>query len=215
MDKTTKRLVILIIILLTINIFILICVVNEKPDYNKELYEEIYSEYNEIFEEDKISDTTKNSDSNENQDSKQKKDIIYIEQGIFGDEYKVIGKIGISKIDLFSPIIYETTDELMKIGPTKLCGPALNEVGNVCIIGHNYRNDQFFSNLSNLEMDDEIIIINNRKEKLTYKVFDTYEIYEDDLNCLNQDTNGKIELTLITCTKNKKKRYVVKCRAIE
>ena len=150
MDKTTKRLVILIIILLTINIFILICVVNEKPDYNKELYEEIYSEYNEIFEEDKISDTTKNSDSNENQDSKQKKDIIYIEQGIFGDEYKVIGKIGISKIDLFSPIIYETTDELMKIGPTKLCGPALNEVGNVCIIGHNYRNDQFFSNLSNL-----------------------------------------------------------------
>ena len=209
MDKSTKRIIIIIIIFLIIEVLLLICTVNKRPDYNKELYDEIYSEYNEIFD-----DNTSNETLNENTKNP-KKDIIHIEQGVFGKEYKVIGKIGISKISLYSPIIYETTDELMKIGPTKLCGPALNEIGNVCIIGHNYRNDQFFSNLSNLEINDEIVIINNLQESLRYKVYDKYQVVEDDVECLSQETNGKKELTLITCTKNKKKRLIVKCRAIE
>lgn len=203
MDKSTKRLVIAIIVFLIVDILILIITVNKKPDYNQELYEEIYSEYNEIFNE----EVETNNKSN-------KKDIIYLEQGMFGKEYRVVGKIGISKINLYSPIIYETTEEMMKIGPTKLCGPTLNEVGNLCIIGHNYRNDQFFSNLSDLQINDEIIIVNNSQESLKYKVYDKYQVSEDDVSCLSQETNGQIELTLITCTKNKKKRLVVKCRAM-
>lgn len=207
MDKSNKRIIIAIVVFLIIDILILIYIINKQPDYDKKIYDEIYSEYNNIFDENDNSDTAENIEY-------KKEDNIYIEQGVFGEEYRVIGKIGISKINIYSPIIYETTEELMKIAPTKLCGPNLNEVGNLCIIGHNYRNDQFFSNLSNLENGDEIIIINNNKEKLTYKVYDKYEVLEDDISCLSQETNGKIELTLITCTKNKKKRLVVKCRSI-
>ena len=43
--------------------------------------------------------------------------------------------------------------------------------------------------------------------------YDTYIVDETDMSCTSQETNGKIELTLITCDNNdNKKRLVVKCR---
>ena len=48
----------------------------------------------------------------------------------------------------------------------------------------------------------------------TSLVYDKYEVNEKDLSCTSQDTNGNIEVTLITCASAKKKRLVVKCRAI-
>ena len=41
--------------------------------------------------------------------------------------------------------------------------------------------------------------------KTLYKVTNTYVVDQSDFSCLNQDTNGKIELTLITCIKYQKK----------
>lgn len=206
MGKKEKRLILITVILMIILIAILIYTVTQEPEYNKELYEQVYAEYEEKFSEDNILE-----ENDEITQNKVLSNNIYMEQGQFGEEYRVAGKIGISKINIYSPIIYETTDELLKIGPTKLCGPEPNEVGNLCIIGHNYRNDQFFSNLSNLEIDDEIVIINNQKNSVKYRVYDKYEVEETDLSPTSQETNGKRELTLITCTKNKKYRFIVKC----
>ena len=57
--------------------------------------------------------------------------------------------------------------------------------------------------------------MDNRGKSLSYKVYDKYEVQETDLSCTSQETDGRTEVTLITCTKNKKKRLVVKARAIE
>ena len=46
--------------------------------------------------------------------------------------------------------------------------------------------------------------------------YDTYIIEPDDNTCTSQLTDGKIEITLITCyytNKNTVKRFVVKARA--
>lgn len=52
------------------------------------------------------------------------------------------------------------------------------------------------------------------RNTLTYKVYDIFEIKQNDFSCLNQNTNGNIELTLITCIKyQKSKRLIVKCIA--
>ena len=139
MEKTERNIIIIICILILLLVLILLYIINEEPKYNKELYEEVYSEYNEIFEED---------NKKEN----------YIVQDINGRNCRVIGKLTIPKLNINSPVINETTDELLKIAPTKYAGPNPNEVGNFCIIGHNYKNDQFFSNLSILEIGDKIIL---------------------------------------------------------
>lgn len=194
MEKSEKKIILIICILIVLLIAILFYILNKQPEYNKELYNEIYSEYNEIFEENK--------------------EPSYIVQDIDGNKCRVIGKLTIPKMGVNSPIINETTDELLKIAPTKYAGPNPNEIGNFCIIGHNYRNDQFFSNLSILDIDDEIILISNAGDKKIYKVYEKFEVIETDLSPISQDTNGQIELTLITCTKNKQYRLIVKCRSI-
>ena len=55
-----------------------------------------------------------------------------------GEEYQTIGVISIEKIGVKYPIIDRTTDATMKISPTKFWGPNPNEVGNLCIVAHNY-----------------------------------------------------------------------------
>jgi hypothetical protein len=66
-----------------------------------------------------------------------------------------------------------------------------------------------------LEKDDIVELTDMYGKKLTYKVYDIYEVKQTDFSCLNQETNGNIELTLITCIKyQKNKRLIVKCIAI-
>jgi len=101
----------------------------------------------------------------------------------------------------------------LKIAPCKLWGGEPNQVGNLSIIGHNYKNTQFFSKLNTLEIGDIVILQSISGSKLTYKVYDMFEVKNDDFACTEQSTDGTIELTLITCTNSKSKRYVVKCRA--
>lgn len=85
--------------------------------------------------------------------------------------------------------------------------------GNLVIVGHNYKNDQFFGNLEELEKGDTIFVLSSKGSAQIYKVYDTYIVDETDMSCTSQETNGKIELTLITCDNNdNKKRLVVKCR---
>ena len=48
---------------------------------------------------------------------------------------------------------------------------------------------------------------------LQYTVYDTYTVDPSNTDCTSQLTNGETEITLITCTKDFKKRFVVKARA--
>ena len=75
-----------------------------------------------------------------------------------GERYYIMAKINIPSIDCYYPILNTTTDELLKIAPTKFHGADPNEVGNFCIVGHNYRSDKFFSHVPDLPLGEIIEI---------------------------------------------------------
>ena len=87
----------------------------------------------------------------------------------------------------------------------------MNEKGNCSIIGHNYENDKFFSKLGDLSKDDVVYIKEKDGMKRVYSVTEKKEISANDVSCLEQNTNDKRQVTLITCTNVKNKRLVVKC----
>ena len=195
MKISEKKFIIIILIIIILLSGILIYKIKKTPKYNKELYNEIYSEYTEM-----LNNIENNSNIKEENDQTND-NTIYIISNSKGQQYRVIGEISIPKI---------------KIAPTKLFGPDVNEEGNLCLAGHNYKNDQFFSKISQLNVNDRVYLKSNKRhDKKLYLVYDKFEILKDDLECTNQETNGETELTLITCTSNKKKRLVVKCRAVK
>lgn len=137
----------------------------------------------------------------------------YTPQKILPEEiegFEIIGMLEIPKINLRTYIIAQTNDETLKISITKLCGPNINEAGNFCILGHNYNKKSMFGALKQLEINDTAILTNMYGQKVEYIVYDIYKIYPNEVECLNQETYGNRELTLITCTTGAIKRLVVK-----
>ena len=72
-------------------------------------------------------------------------------------------------------------------------------------------------NLKKLEIGDTFYIIDKENSaKVTYKIYEKKTISPTDLSCLNQDTNNKREVTLITCnTRRIDKTYAKSKRGIE
>ena len=124
--------------------------------------------------------------------------------------YKVIGKLEIPKIKLSSYILSETNTKSLKVSITKLYGPEVGKVGNLCIAGHNYRNNKMFGGIKKLEIGDEIILTDTFDRSIKYQVYDTYKTNPKDVSCLNQETGGDREITLITCTAGAIQRVIVK-----
>lgn len=131
-----------------------------------------------------------------------------------GTVYYTIGVINIPSINVNYPILSTYSDELLKIAPCKFHGPNPNEVGNLCIAGHNYRNSKFFSKVPDLEKGDIIEITDLGGTTLEYAVYDKYIVNPDELECTSQLTGGKKEVTLITCTDDNKQRYIIKAREV-
>lgn len=131
-----------------------------------------------------------------------------------GTVYYTIGVINIPSINVNYPILSTYTDELLKIAPCKFHGANPNEVGNLCIAGHNYKNSKFFSKVPNLQLGDTIEITDLSGRMLTYTVYDKFIVNPDDLACTSQLTNGKKEITLITCTNDNKQRHIIKARVM-
>lgn len=198
--KTQKKCMILVILISCLAVVLAyIYRINSATKYDEKLYEEVLSEYEEIYS----SDTNENSNNNDELDEVA---TNYI------NNKNVIGKLEIPKINLTTPILYETTDELMKIAPTKYSGSALNGIGNVVIIGHNYYNGTHFSDLNKLLKGDEITITDLYGDRYTYVVYEKEVIKPNDFSCLSEDkTNMKRFVTLITCINGIKNRLVVKC----
>jgi len=138
-----------------------------------------------------------------------------------GHKYSTIATINIPKIGVNYPIIdgptdsVEETEDLLKLSITKFWGPDPNQVGNFCIVGHNYRNSRFFSKVPTLIEGDTIEITDLSGKMIPYKVYTKYEVDPSDVNCTSQLTNGRREITLITCTDDSKYRVVVKARQVK
>lgn len=131
-----------------------------------------------------------------------------------GTVYFTIGVINIPSINVNYPILSTWSDALLKISPCKFWGPNPNEVGNLCIAGHNYKNSKFFSKVPNMEIGDTIEITDLGGNTVVYAIYDKYIVSPEEKECTSQMTNGKREITLITCTNDNKKRHIIKAREI-
>ena len=121
------------------------------------------------------------------------------------NEEKYFGKIIIDKININYIVFNNYTEENLKISICKFSGN--KDTNNISIIGHNYENGIFFSNLNILDKDDEIKLIIDNKI-LLYKVYDKYEVSSENITPIEE---GNIkELTLITCNNMNKKRLIIK-----
>lgn len=100
----------------------------------------------------------------------------------------IIGTIKIPKINISYPIFSEYSDDLLKVSVCKLYGSVLGEPGNLCIIGHNYNNGDFFSNLYLLKINDVINIYDLNSTKSSYYIYEIYEVEPNNLDYLDQNT---------------------------
>lgn len=132
-----------------------------------------------------------------------------------GTEYEVEGVVRIPRLGIEYPVIAETSEELLKISVNKYWGPAPNEVGNYCIVGHNYKSKKMFGRLSEVVNDDIVELEDASGNVVKYIVYDRYTVEPTDTNCTSQLTNGRREVTLITCTNYGKQRLVVKAREMK
>ena len=135
-----------------------------------------------------------------------------------GKKYSTEARIRIPSIGVDYPVLSETSEKLLEVSVNKWYGPSgPNEIGNYCIVGHNYRNGKMFGRLHELVNGDIIELEDLTGRKLKYKVYDKDIVAPTDTRCSSQKATiekGKREVTLITCTNYGKERLVVKCRQI-
>ena len=130
-----------------------------------------------------------------------------------GKTYDIIGMINIPKININYVIFAENNEELLKIAPCKFHGGNPNEIGNLCITGHNYRRkNKFFSDVPSLVIGDIVEITDLSKRTIQYEVYDVHTVDPEDRTDTTQKTSGRKEVTLVTCTNDKKQRVIVKCK---
>ena len=132
-----------------------------------------------------------------------------------GDSFSTDAILNIPSLEINYPILDKTTEELLKTSLTKFWGGKPNEVGNYVIVGHNYKNKKMFGKLSAIKEGDKIELTDLKGRTLTYEVYDKYIVQPEDTSCTSQQTNGKKEVTLITCTNYGTQRLVVKAREVK
>lgn len=157
-----------------------------------------------------IKEKQENNIIDEKEEVKEQKQEEYINMPRELKGYKVIGKLEIPKIKLNTYILDHTDKKTLKVSITKLYGPNINEVGNFCMAGHNYRNNKMFGGIKKLEKGDKIVVTSPNGKSITYEVYKNYQTDPKDVSSLAQETMEEREITMITCTAGAIKRVIVK-----
>ena len=144
---------------------------------------------------------------------------LYSENMISTDQMQnfepfVIGIIKIDKINVNYSILSISNNELLDISVCRFAGPVPNEIGNLCIAGHNYVDYKFFSRLHELNINDVITIFDLNGNFKNYSIYKKYEVLSTDVSCTSQETNNLRIVTLLTCNNVNGKRLVVKAKEI-
>lgn len=162
-------------------------------------------------------DTTYNQDSKEKQENLNSEVIKkeYPKEEIITKykEYDVAAKLEIPAINLETYILETCTENSLNKSVAKFWGADPNEIGNLCIAGHNApRNTNMFYNLKKLKIGNILTISDNTIGKVEYEIYNIYNVFPEDVSPLSQETNGKREVTLITCTNDSKQRTIIKAK---
>ena len=123
--------------------------------------------------------------------------------------FPVIGTIEIPKIKLSYPILKEASTSAIERSVAMLYGAGPNNPGNTLIIGHNYRNGQFFANNKNLSIGDKVYITDLTGKRLSYTIYDKFETVTEDTEFITRNTNGAREISLQTCTDDGSMRLII------
>lgn len=131
--------------------------------------------------------------------------------------FNVIGIIEIPKTNLKYPILSDYSAKSLNTSVVAIYpkNPTVNVAGNVVIAGHNYKNGTFFSNNKKLSKGDKIYITDLNNNRLTYTIYNMFETSPNDTESYNKDTDGKIEITLSTCTDDSSARLIIEARVEE
>lgn len=127
-------------------------------------------------------------------------------------DFPVAAKLIIPKIDVETYVLADFTEEGLEKCVSKFWGPEPNEIGNFCIAGHNYLKPNMFKGLKRLEIGDEFYLIDNKNGKIAYTIYDIYQVDENNMVPIDQKTNGKRIVTLITCVNYTDHRLIVQAR---
>lgn len=149
----------------------------------------------------------------EKKEEQPKKPVTKTIKASNGKKYEVIATLKIPSLNIEYPILSKTSVELLKISLNKYWGADPNEVGNMCVVGHNYEDSRFFGKLHKIKKGAIVKITDMSGKTLDYEVYHTEVIDPYDNACTSQLTNGNTEITLITCYNNGNQRFVVKARA--
>lgn len=217
-QKNKKILINTIIILLILGIMIWIAIdeyeifqIEEKDNSNMQT-ELLNSNINKVNEElknntDAQFENKQNSQIRENVEKKES--IIQSYKG-----YLVSSKLEIPSINLQTYVLREYSEQSLNISVTKFFGADANEIGNLCIAGHNFKKDNMFYNLRKVKIGDKLYITDNKYGKKEYQIYSLFKVLPEDVSCLDQETGGKRIVTLITCTTDSKERIIAKAEEV-
>ena len=202
-----KKMIIIMILVYTIFIIIFYNfynLVNKYRDYEKETTHNYTAESVT-----RVKDEIKVPIQSQTQKQHPKEEIIKEYKG-----YAVCARLQIPAIELETYVLKEYSIQALNVSVTKFWGAYPNQIGNFCVAGHNFVRKNMFRNLKKLVVGDKIIVTDNSVGIVEYEVYDIFQVNPKEVDCLDQETNGKREITLITCTTDSKKRIIVKAREI-
>lgn len=122
-----KKIIYFLVAVMIVLATILLIQIKTTPKYDPQVYAKIYDEYNDIFGEDENLNMQNIQGNNNIIGNK----ITSIGNNITQsnkEQGNVIGKIIIPKIEINYPIIKETTEEYLKVAPTRYCGPEVHGI---------------------------------------------------------------------------------------
>ncbi len=214
--------IISVIIVIVLSLYYIISERNKiaKEGLSHEILEQIANDNTIIEEHSIVVSLDNNSDDSQVipiQDLTQNNDTEPIASEVTasnGQNYETEAVLSIPKLGISYPVLTEESDELLKVSLCKYWGPSPNEVGNYCIVGHNYKSGKMFGKLANAYVGDEVTLKDLSGRTITYSIYDRRVVEPTDVSCTSQLTNGQRELTLITCTDYGKRRLIVKAREV-
>ena len=225
------------ILLSIIIIFIILVLGFIGYDYFFKKYKNAVDAANEIAEIDKFIEehSKKSTEDKENKEDPNKKDPNKNEEDVDADNYSeqnenssgneyeedetygltyrgygVLGKIDLPTLGLKYPILETLTDaNAIDVSVAMQYGVGLNKVGNTIIMGHNYRNGTFFGSNKNLNVGDKVYITDLTGKEVEYTIYNKYLTPQEDFSYADRNTNGKREVTLVTCHTDNRYRLII------
>lgn len=172
----------------------------------------VQSDFSNLIEQ--TNTTTEGNSSNQNQNQTEVNKQYY--QG-----YEVKGSISIPKTGINYVILGKVTTKSLAaapaildiVGADSMSGTIknLNVPGtNALILGHNYRNGQFFSDNDKLELGDKIIITDQTGNVVNYTIYKMYYTDASDADFMLRELDPNVrEITLQTCNDDSSERLII------